>query len=64
MDIWLEQYNTMVAGLEQWRELLSMSSEGWVFHERYEAVKEVNEEFKRDFAMEQSHGDEEIVSIL
>jgi len=56
----LEQYNDMVALLTWLRTMLGTSSEGWVSHERYEAVKEASEQLKREIVMEQNHGDEEL----
>ena len=56
----LGEYNDMVKMMTQLKEMLGTSSEGWVSLERYEAVKQINEELKREIAVEQSCGDEEL----
>jgi hypothetical protein len=56
----LEEYNDKITVMNELKEILGTSSEGWVSHERYAAVKEATEELKRELAMEQSNGNEEL----
>lgn len=56
----LQEYNNKVTVLKELREMLGVSSEGWVSHDRYDAVKQANEELKKEIAEEQSNGDEEL----
>jgi hypothetical protein len=56
----VEEYNDKIIALKKLREALGVSSEGWVSHERYDTVMQVNEELKREIAEEASNGDEEL----
>ena len=56
----LGEYNDTVQMMTQLKEMLGTSSEGWVSFEQYEAAKQINEDLKREIAVEQSCGDEEL----
>jgi Phosphotransferase enzyme family len=56
----LEEYNYKIKFLNHFREVLGVSSEGWVSLDRYDAVTEANQELKQTFAVKQSNGDEEL----
>lgn len=56
----VEEYNDKIMALNKLREMLGVSSEGWVSHERYANVERANEELKKEIAEEQSEGDEEL----
>ena len=56
----LEEYNDKVIVLKELRDMLGVSSAGWVSHDRYAAAKKANEELKQEIAEEQSNGDEEV----
>ena len=56
----LEEYRHKVMFLNHFREVLGVSSEGWVSLDRYDVVMVANQESKRSFAIKQSNGDEKL----
>lgn len=56
----LGEYNDMVNTMTQLKEMLDTCSEGLVPLEQYEAAKQINEDLKRQLAVEESCGDEEL----
>ena len=55
----LEEYNNKVVVMNRLREMLGVSSEGWVSPERFDTVSQAIEELKRETANDLSDGNEE-----
>src|SRR5436190_22754869 len=56
----LEEYNDMVEMVEDIINTLGISVEGRVSHERYDAVKAANEDWRKSVAITLSNGDDDI----
>jgi hypothetical protein len=56
----VQVYNDKITVLKEVQEILGVSSDGWVSHDRYDIVSKINEDLKREIAREASDGDEEL----
>jgi hypothetical protein len=56
----VQDYNDKITVLKEVKEILDVSSDGWVSHDRYDIVSKINEDLKREIAREASDGDEQL----